>query len=114
MTSAERKMKIVPAQPQPCDNGCEIMRQRSELNEQNINFFRMEMAERWRLQEEANKALQESVARLATSMTDHVKALNSTIGAYIDRVIKLEKSLVYVAIIVVVSALASWGAKLLP
>jgi len=111
--AAERKMKVVKPTPEACE-GCEVMKLRDELLEQNINGFRLEMADRWRLQEEANKALHESVGKLAQTMADHVKTLNSMIGGYVDRVVKLEKSLVYVAIIVVVSALASWGAKLLP
>lgn len=107
------KMKVVDPPGRTCI-GCEVLVQRDETNEQNINFHRQEMAERWRMQEEMNKAMTENVAKLALSMAEHVKTLNSSITGYFERVVKIEKSLTYVAIIVVVSVIATWGAKLIP
>jgi pantothenate kinase-related protein Tda10 len=94
--------------------GCGVLVQRDETNEQNINFFRQEMAERWRLQEEDNKALRASVGVLSASVNTFVIAMQKSNKEFLERVHKLEKNLVYVTITVVVAALAAWGAKLLP
>ena len=109
--AAERKLKVVPAQLQSCDGGCEIMRQRSELNEQNINFFRVEMAERWRLQEEADKNLRESVGKLSSAVTSYVSDMHKSNEAFLERIHRLEKNLVYVAITVIVAAVLAWAPK---
>jgi HAMP domain-containing protein len=107
--AAERKMKVIP-QPNSCD-GCEVMKLRSELNEQNVNSFRMEMAERWRLQEEANKAMQESVGKLSSSINTFVSQMHLSNKEFLERIHKLEKNLVYVAITVIVAAALAWAPK---
>jgi hypothetical protein len=107
-------MKVsVPPIPRSCI-GCEVLVQRDETNEQNIAFHRQEMAERWRMQEEDNKALRESVAKLSGSVNTFVVEMHNSNQAHLERIHKLEKNLVYVTITVVVAALAAWGAKLMP
>ncbi len=105
-----RKMKVVKPTPEACE-GCEVMKLRDELNEQNISGFRMEMAERWRLQEEADKSLRSSVGELSASVKTFVSEMHKSNEAFLERIHKLEKNLVYVAITVVVAAALAWAPK---
>jgi hypothetical protein len=113
MAPPAKNMKVVGPAIRPCI-GCEVLVQRDETNEQNINFHRQEMTERWRIQEADNQALKESVGKMSLSVTTFVSEMHASNKDFLERIHKLEKNLVYVTITVVVAALAAWGAKLLP
>ena len=113
MAPPAAKLKVVDPTGRPCI-GCEVLLQKDENNEQNISFHRQEMAERWRMQEEDNRAMKDSVGKMSSSVNAFVTEMHTSNQAFLERVHKLEKNLVYVTITVVVAALAAWGAKLLP
>jgi hypothetical protein len=110
--SATERRKLANS-PTPCI-GCQVLVSRDETIEQNVNLHRLDMADRWRLQEAGDAALKESVSKMSTSMDTFVTAMHNSNQVFLERIHKLEKNLVYVTITVVVAALAAWGAKLLP
>jgi len=112
MPSKKRKV-AEPAVIQDCI-GCEVLVQKDAMNEQNIDLFRQEMAERWRLQEGINRTLQNLIGTMSSSVNTFVSQMHTSNQVFLERIHKLEKNLVYVTITVVVAALAAWGAKLLP
>jgi HAMP domain-containing protein len=113
MAPPAKNMKVVATGDRPCI-GCEVLVQRDENNELNINLHRQEMAERLRMQELTNDAMRESVSKLSSSVNTFVTEMHKSNESFLERIHKLEKNLVYTAILVVVAAVVSWAAKLTP
>ena len=74
-----------------------------ELNEQNIDFHRQEMADRWRLQEVTNANIQANIATLVGAQSTHV-----------NRMHKLEKGIIYATIPNVAAAAVAVGSRFIP
>jgi len=74
-----------------------------DLNEQNINLHRQEMADRWRLQEMINKNIQENIATLVSAQ-----------GTHVNRMHKLEKGIIYATIANVAAAAVAVGSRFVP
>jgi hypothetical protein len=87
------------ANPKIC-SGCEVLVQSDKTLEQNINFHREEMVDKWRLQEEVNKTVQQGFI-----------TLNGLMAGYLERMHKLEKSVIYAAVTIVVSTLVNVGLR---
>jgi hypothetical protein len=95
-----RKMKVGDEATTKNCIGCQVLVQRDETNEQNINFHRQEMVERWRLQEMANASIQESIKKLADTETSHW-----------EHVHKFEKGVIYATIANIAAAAISVGSR---
>lgn len=93
--------------------GCDVLVQRDENIELNVNFHRQEMAERWRLQEADSAALKELVGQLSNSVNKYVTEMHGSNMTLIDRIHKLEKSVIYSVVAVGVSALGTIGTAVL-
>ncbi len=112
MAPAAKKMKVIGPDSPSCV-GCQVLEQKDETNEQNVNLHRMEMADRWRLQEEDNKTLRAGISNLGTVMTGHMEKLNARFNEHLDMIHKLEKSIIYAAVAVGISAIGTIGAAIL-
>jgi len=75
----------------------------ADLLEQNINFHRLEMAERWRLQEKTNENIQGNIAALVGAQSAHG-----------NRMHKLEKGIIYATIANVAAAAVAVGSRFIP